>query len=159
MNDNIMFYNNIARTARRAGVTYTRVRLPHHMSIARRSRGTCGHGMWTLGSQVVRFADNGVCVIVAGPSGCRRCMVRRPGCARWRQPARRWRVRALQQLRRRGISRRVSRPPYYQSDAGKSAGGGDDAPVRTLRGACKAPCRFVCTIVRLSCSYEITTRK
>jgi len=99
------------------------------MSIARRSRGTCGHGMWTLGSQVVRLADNGVRVIVPGSSARGRRVARWPGRARRRRPPRRRRVRALQQLRQllrsREISRRVSRPPYHQSNAGKSACGDD----------------------------------
>jgi len=95
------------------------------MSIARRSCGTCGHGMWTLGSQVVGLAENGVRVIVPGSPGRGRCVARWPGHAWWRRPPRRRRVRALQQLRCPGISRRVSRPPYHQSYAGKSAGGDD----------------------------------
>lgn len=114
------FHNNIIlREHRRVLVQRLRVHVPH-MSIDRRSRGTCGHGMWTLGSQVGRLAENGVRVIVPGRG---RRVVRRPDHARWRRPPRRRRVRALQQLRSPGILRRVSRPPYHQSYAGKSAGG------------------------------------
>lgn len=142
---------NVARTPQ------PRVHVPH-MSLARRSGGTCGHGMRTLGSQVVRLADNDVRVVVAGPPGRRRRVVRRPGGARWRRPLpRRWCVRALQRLRRRGISR----PPYYQSNAGNSAGGGDDdALVRRLHGVCSAVHVHIFTVVPfISCPNKIKTRK
>lgn len=141
VDDNIIFYT-------RRNIAWTpppRVRVPH-MSIARRSGGTCGHGMWTLGSQVVRLADNDVCIVVAGPPGRRRRVVRWPGRARWRRPLpRRWCVRALQRLRRR----RISRPPYYQSNAGNSAGGGDDdALVRRSHGVCsEVQCMCIITVV------------
>lgn len=105
------FYNTSLRERRRVP----------HMSIARCSCGTCGHGMWTLGSQVVR--ENGVSVIVPGPPGCGRRVARWPGRARWRRPPRRRRVRALQQSRSGEIPSRVPSPPYHQSYAGKSAGG------------------------------------
>lgn len=127
------FYNIILLLEhRRVLVERIRVHVPH-MSIARRSRGTCGHGMWTLGSQVVGLAENGVRVIVPGSPGRGRCVVRWPGHAWWRRPPRRRRVRALQQLRSRRISRRVSRPPYHQIYAGKSAGRGDSLRLQWMR--------------------------
>lgn len=112
------FYSTSLRERRR--VPAQRIHVPH-MSIARRSCGTCGHGMWTLGSQVIR--ENGVSVIVPGPPGRGWRVARWPGRTRWRRPPRRRRVRALRQLRSEEIPSRVSSPPYHQSYTGKSAVG------------------------------------
>lgn len=108
-----------------------------HMPIAFRRRVTCGHGMRTFGWQVVQHAEHGV---LGQPhrrdEPSRRRRRRRRGVVldprgRWRRlpvgggQGRRSRGRgrrALQQLWGRGIShvdqRRISGPPYHQSNAG-----------------------------------------